>query len=158
MKNMNRSIVLAITFTLNFLCLQAQDNQKVFDALIKTYAESINKADTIIASKFWSKAEEASFINPRSTEYGWAGVKNIYKMFAENFGTRDLKYGKTKVSVYGTIAWLTFQWVFDATFKDGTPMQTKGRETQIWRKEKKEWKLVHIHYSGLPLSGEREGF
>ena len=64
-----------------------------------------------------------------------------------------------KVSVYGDVAWLTFEWVFDATFKSNNePLQTKGRETQIWHKEKGTWKLVHVHYSNMPVTGEGQGF
>lgn len=37
-------------------------------------------------------------------------------------------------------------------------MQTKGCETQIWRKSHNEWKLVHIHYSGMPVTGQDQGF
>lgn len=159
-KDMNKSIFLVILYGALTICsLHAQKSEPVFESLIKVYAESINKADTVLAATFWSKSPEVSFINPRSTEYGWEGVKNIYEMFGANFNKRDLRFSKLKVQQYKDVAWLTFQWVFDATFKkDDSPMQTKGRETQIWRKDGKSWKLVHIHYSGLPLNGEREGF
>ena len=150
-------VIASVLTTAHSLCAQRED--AVFEDLLKAYAESINKADTTLAATFWSKSPEVSFINPRSTEYEWKGVKNIYQMFGDNFNKRDLRISKLKVQNYRDVAWLTFQWVFDATFKkDDSPMQTKGRETQIWRKEGKSWKLVHIHYSGLPLNGEREGF
>ena len=64
-----------------------------------------------------------------------------------------------KVSVYGDVAWLTFEWVFDATLKvNNQKLQTKGRETQVWRKIKEEWKLVHVHYSNMPVTGQGQGF
>ncbi len=56
------------------------------------------------------------------------------------------------------IAWGEFYWDFDATFEDGTPLKTTGRETQIWRKESSGWKILHVHYSGQPVAGKREGF
>lgn len=136
-----------------------QDQNTKFESLLRKYEDSINAADTVAASKLWSKSGEVSFINPRSTEYRWSGVKNIYKMFADNFTERRLHGSNVKTSVYGDFAWLTFEWVFDATLKfNSQKIQTKGRETQVWRKEEGEWHLVHVHYSGLPTSGQGQGF
>ncbi len=51
-------------------------------------------------------------------------------------------------------AWAECYWDFVAKLKaDGSSINTKGRETQIYRKEKAEWRLVHVHYSGMPVSG-----
>lgn len=75
------------------------------------------------------------------------------------FAKRELHGSKEKTTIYGDVAWLTFEWVFDATMKaDNSPIQTKGRETQLWRKINNQWKLVHIHYSGMPVTGEKQGF
>jgi len=156
--------ILAIIVTVAFVLggsmeSMSQDNKAVFQSLIRKYEESINAADTVLGAKIWSKTDGASFINPRSTEYGWKGVKNIYKMFADNFTERKLHGFDEKINVYGDVAWLTFEWVFDATLKfNKQKMQTKGRETQIWRKENNDWKLVHVHYSGLPQTGQGQGF
>lgn len=137
----------------------SQNSNKIFQSLIKQYEQSINQADTILAAALGSKSDEVSFINPRSTEYGWNGIKNIIKMFADNFTKRELHGFNEKVSVYGDVAWLTFEWVFDATFKSNNqPLQTKGRETQIWHQEKGTWKLVHVHYSNMPVTAEGQGF
>lgn len=138
---------------------RSQSNDKTFQSLIRQYEQSIDKADTVLGKKLWSQKDEVSFINPRSTEYGWSGIKNIYKMFADNFTDRKLHGFNEKVTVYGDVAWLTFEWVFDAKFKaNNQTIQTKGRETQIWHKEKGVWKLVHVHYSGLPVTGQGQGF
>ena len=137
----------------------SQRTDTTFQSQIRQYEQSIDRADTILAAKLWSKGDEISFINPRSTEYGWSGIKNIYKMFADNFTDRKLHGFDEKVTVYGDVAWLTFEWIFDATFKSNNQkIQTKGRETQIWRKEKGIWKLIHVHYSGLPVTGQGQGF
>ena len=64
-----------------------------------------------------------------------------------------------RVHVHGDAAWVEFYWDFVAKFKTGgTPLNTKGRETQIFRKLDGGWRLVHVHYSGMPVGGEREGF
>jgi len=38
------------------------------------------------------------------------------------------------------------------------PIATHGRETQVYRKVDGAWRLVHVHYSGMPVTGERLGF
>jgi SnoaL-like domain len=119
------------------------------------YSQAINKADTVLASKLWSPTAEISLISPQGTEYGWQGIKKIYQVFKDNFTSRKLSFSDLKFAYYGDISWLTFSWTFDATLKtNNTPVQTKGRETQIWRKINYEWRLVHIHYSEIPVTGQ----
>ena len=130
-----------------------------FNSLVNVYVHSIDQADTILALKIWSPTTEISFINPGGTEYGWKEIKNIYKMFHDNFSARKLSFYDLKFSYYGDVSWVTFYWIFDATLKsNNTAVQTKGRETQIWRKINYEWRLVHVHYSGMPVTNEGQGF
>lgn len=63
------------------------------------------------------------------------------------------------VHSYGDTTWAEFYWDFVAKLrKDGTPLTTHGRETQVYRKLDGQWRLVHVHYSGMPVTGERRGF
>jgi hypothetical protein len=163
-------IIQAVVFTTIFISYSANSqtsqpkNQYVtdsalFNTLVAQYVLSINQADTVLASKVWAHTGEVSFINPRGNEYGWNGVKNIYQMFKDNFSTRKLSFFDLKYADYGNVAWMEFYWVFDATLKmNNNPVQTKGRETQIWRKVNDEWRLVHVHYSGMPVTGQGQGF
>jgi hypothetical protein len=130
-----------------------------FNALVAQYTRSIDEADTILGRTIWAPTAEVSFINPGGTEYGWDGVKNIYKMFKDNFSARKLTFYDLKFAYYGDVSWVTFNWVFDGTLKmNKETVQTKGRETQIWRKINYEWRLVHVHYSGMPVTGQGQGF
>jgi len=130
-----------------------------FNSLVALYAQSIDQADTILASNIWAPTAEISFINPAGTEYGWNGVKNIYKMFKDNFSARKLSFYDVKFAYYGNVSWLTFYWIFDATLRmNNSSVQTRGRETQIWKKVNSEWRLVHVHYSGMPVTGQGQGF
>ena len=36
--------------------------------------------------------------------------------------------------------------------KDGAHLQTDGRETQIYRRVRNRWALVHAHYSEMPTA------
>ena len=121
--------------------------------LIAKYAESINNADSAVGSDLFAHTNEVSFIHPRGREVGWTQIHNsIYTFFDTTFSKRDLKTFNENVTVYENSAWAEFNWVFDATFKsDNTPLQTKGRETQIWRKLNGKWQIVHVHYSTMPV-------
>jgi hypothetical protein len=106
-----------------------------FNSLVSLYVRSIDEADTTLASEVWSHTAEISFIGPTETEYGWNGVKKIYQRFRDNFSTRKLTFSNLKYYYSNDISWLTYYWIFDATSgTNSTPVQTKGRETQIWRK------------------------
>ena len=75
------------------------------------------------------------------------------------FSERKLTITDIAIRVYGDAAWAEFNWDFVARLKkDGSPLNTKGRETQIYRKEPAGWRLVHVHYSGMPISEARQGF
>jgi hypothetical protein len=156
-------ITKALIFLVMFISYQANSqtvtDSLLFNNLVAQYTLSIDQADTVLGSDVWSHTDEVSFINPRGNEYGWNGVKNIYNMFKENFTTRKLSFYDLKFADYGNVAWLEFYWVFDATLKiNNSRVQTKGRETQIWRKVNLEWRLVHVHYSGMPVTGQGQGF
>jgi ketosteroid isomerase-like protein len=156
MKHSFMAVAILLSFATNAHC---QKNSAVFQSLLKDYEQSINSADTTLAKKIWAQSAEVSFINPQGTAYGWKDVTDIYKMFASTFTDRKLKGSNEKISVYGDAAWLTFEWVFDATFAHNKEkLQTKGRETQIWKKQGAAWKLVHVHYSGMPATDQRSGF
>jgi hypothetical protein len=163
----SRSINLILAFTAALILNNPAHSQSVqqenqpkpdslfFKTLLSKYIQSIDQADTVLASKIWSHTAEVSFINPGGTEYGWSGVKNVYKMFRDNFSARKLSFYNLKYSYYGDVSWLQFYWIFDSTVKGiDKPVQTKGRETQIWRKLNGEWRLVHVHYSGMPVTSK----
>lgn len=138
---------------------QPQNDEAAIKTLLQNYKTSINQVDTMLAKTFWLTTSQASFIHPRGHEKGWEAIKTgIYGMFGSRFTQRDLKSFDETITLYGDMAVLEFYWVFDATFADGTPMQTKGRETQVLKKMDGVWRIVHIHYSGMPATGEREGF
>ncbi|HTQ66521.1 MAG TPA: nuclear transport factor 2 family protein [Puia sp.] len=158
-----KGAILHLVFSFCALAAFSQINQKdtiLIKQLIEKYAESINNADTVLGSKLFSHSPEVSFIQPRGHQHGWNEIRHqIYDFFGETFSKRKLNIVSEHITVYGDVAWAEFYWVFDATFKKGNfPLQTKGRETQIWRKSENEWHLVHVHYSAMPVMQEAKGF
>ncbi len=139
---------------------QANDTTEIHQ-LLEDYKESINRADTTLAKTFWLSRPQVSFIHHKGHEKGWEEVKKgIYGLFGNRFSKRDLKSHNESITIYGDMAILEFYWVYDATFSGPEPdqMQSKGRETQVLKKIDGIWRIVHVHYSGMPKTGEREGF
>ena len=102
-----------------------------------------------------------SFIHPLGHERGWEAVKaNVYaKLMGETFSERKLAVKDIVVHAYPDMAWAEFYWDFAAKLRsDGTTLTTRGRESQVYRKIDGRWRLVHLHYSGMPATGERQGF
>ncbi|MCY1719552.1 nuclear transport factor 2 family protein [Prolixibacteraceae bacterium Z1-6] len=139
----------------------AQNDMEAIKQVLEDYKTSINQADTTLAAFFWQTTPEVSFIHPKGHEKGWEEIKSgIYEMFGSRFSKRDLKSYNESVQIYGDMAVIEFYWIFDAIFSGENPelMQSKGRETQVMKKIGEEWQIVHVHYSGMPKTGEREGF
>ncbi len=130
-------------------------------SLIATYGRSVDAADTTLASTIWASTPDVSFIHPRGHERGWPAIKTKFyeQTMGERFSERKLSVTDLAISSYGDTAWAEFYWDFAAKLRnDGSPLATHGRETQVYRKVDGAWRLVHVHYSGMPVTGERQGF
>jgi ketosteroid isomerase-like protein len=142
---------------------QSRDTSADADAIgriISKYAESIDAADTTLAAQIWWDSPEVSFIHPLGHEHGFDQIKaNVYtRLMGETFSERKLTPRDITIHVYGDAAWAEFYWEFNAKFrKDGKPIATHGRETQIYRKMQGNWRIIHVHYSGMPTTQPGQG-
>ena len=130
-------------------------------SLIATYAKSVDGADTTLASTIWASTPDVSFIHPRGHERGWDAIKAQFyeQTMGQRFSERRLSVKDIVIRCYGETAWAEFYWDFAAKLrKDGSPLASHGRETQVYRKVNGAWRLVHVHYSNMPVTGERQGF
>ena len=126
--------------------------------LIAKYAKSVSDADADLASQIWWNSPEASFIHPLGQEHGFEQIKqNVYtRLMGGTFSERKLSVHDVAVQVLGDAAVAEFDWTFTAKLrKDGSPVTTHGRETQVYRKMPDGWRLVHVHYSAMPVSEDR---
>ena len=120
--------------------------------LISMYAKAADEADPTLASRVWCDSSDDSLINPVGR---WQGVEQIMGFYRHDMGEmyseRDLKITDVSVRVYSDAAWAEFKWNFSAKRgKDGSSVSFNGMETQIYRKHRDGWCLVHVHYSALP--------
>jgi ketosteroid isomerase-like protein len=139
----------------------ANPDEMAIRRLIDTYMKSVDAADPLLAATIWAQTPDVSFINPRGHEHGWEAIKvGVYeKLMGQTFSERKLMVKDISIHCYGDSAWAEFYWDFIAKLrKDTSPLTTHGRETQIYRKLGDTWRLVHVHYSGMPVTSERQGF
>ena len=135
-------------------------DQNEIRQLVAKYARSVDEADITLAAQVWLDSPDVSFIHPLGHEHGFDQIKqNVYThLMGETFSERKLSPRDVAVHVYGNSAWVEFYWDFVAKFrKDGSPITTHGRETQVYWKTPGGWRLV-LHYSGMPVAQERQGF
>jgi ketosteroid isomerase-like protein len=163
MRNFSALVLVVVIAISDGGAAQGQDStdQKAVRGQVQNYVESINKGDTALGARVWATTPDVSFIHPRGTERGWEQVKqNFYEKTMGPFTERTLKVvGDVAVHTYGKAATAIFEWDFVARMKDGTPIHTTGRETQVYAKlVGGDWRLVHVHYSGMPVTANREGF
>ena len=143
-----------LTFTVSCGETGESNSQAAKEAIqkqIATYTAALDAADATIASQVWLTSPDVSFISPAGHQHGWEDVKNVYMFFGSAFTERKLTVRDVSVHVMGDASWAEFYWHFAAKQRsDGTPVETDGRETQVYRKVGTRWALVHVHYSGMP--------
>ena len=128
----------------------SESERKAVEAIVDAYIKTINDGDLELVGKIWSHDERASFIGPQGRFSGYEEVRDKLVMsFKNGFAKRNLRKDELIIVIEGKSAWAEFTWAFDSVGKDGTERTSRGRETQIFRKEKDGWKLMHIHYSGI---------
>ncbi len=137
-----------------------QKEKAAIHAVLEQYKKSIDDADTVLGAKIWAHTSEVSQIYPEGFDKGWENIKkNYFSMLRDTFSVRSLKSDNETINLLNDAAWVEFHWVFDATFKtNNLHVQTQGRETQILKKFKNEWRIEHVHYSGLPVEENMKKF
>jgi ketosteroid isomerase-like protein len=154
--------LLALTLLAFKTIATAQSAPAETDAIksqITKYVQSIDAADTALASQVWLDSPDVSFIHPLGHEHGFDRIKqNVYThLMGETFSERHLSVHDVIVHVYPDSAWAEFYWDFSAKLrKDGSPITTHGRETQVYHRDHAIWRLVHVHYSPLPSPPSRQ--
>ncbi|HKD60858.1 MAG TPA: nuclear transport factor 2 family protein [Terracidiphilus sp.] len=136
----------------------ASDEQQL-RALESNYMKAVDTLDPELISTVWSHGPGVSFIHPRGTAVGFEQIREgFYRDTMGLFSQRDLTLENPVLHVYNGTAWAEMTWTFHATLKDGQKITTTGRETQIYSKESGGWRIVHVHYSGPPVTGALKGF
>jgi ketosteroid isomerase-like protein len=118
--------------------------------LIEQYAKAVDTVDLKLLSQIWSHAPEVSFVYPLGEEHGFDAIEQhvFQNVMGGMFSARELEPRGVEIHVSGDAGWSEFHWTFHATMrKDGSAVTTRGVETQVYRRESGQWRLVHVHYS-----------
>ena len=121
----------------------SESERKAVEAIVDAYIKTINDGDLELVGKIWSHDERASFIGPQGRFSGYEEVRDKLVMsFKNGFAKRNLRKDELIIVIEGKSAWAEFIWTFDSVGKDGTERTSRGRETQIFRKEKAVSKIL----------------
>lgn len=117
--------------------------------LIEQYTKAVDTVDLKRLSQIWSHAPEVSFIYPLGEEQGIDPIEQhvFLNGMGGMFSARDLETHGVTIHVNGDAAWSEFRWVSREDTQRPIAVTTHGNETQAYRKESGNWRLVHVHYS-----------
>ena len=155
--NARRGVLLACAAAA--LCVTAcarqadgDEGRKQIQQVLDTYFKSVNAADVTLASTIWLQSPDIVVVTPLGRTEGWDSVqRDLYVNFLQKaFLERDLRPSNVHIHVNGNSAWAVFDWSFTATLANGQAFASKGRESHVYEKTDRGWRITHLHYSGLP--------
>jgi ketosteroid isomerase-like protein len=83
---------------------------------------------------------------------GWVAVREVTVKEWESLTDFNWDVGIIQVHFVGKdFAWATSEGSFKGKMKDGTQSQGPVMESCIFQKKSGAWKLVHAHFSSLPM-------
>ncbi|MDV2991231.1 MAG: hypothetical protein N4J56_000885 [Chroococcidiopsis sp. SAG 2025] len=130
-----------------------QENDE-FKQLINASYAAWNTHDPEQLSKFYAKDADLVFYDALPLQYkGWtdykAGIQShlFNKMPKFQLAAND----DVQVNRRDNLAWKTFTWHLSAQLNDGTPIESDGRQTDIWEHRNGQWLIIHEHISA-PVS------
>ena len=125
--------------------------RKQIQQLLDTYFQSVNAADVTLASTIWLQSPDIVVVTPLGRSEGWDSVqRDLYVNFLQKaFLERDLRPSNVRIHVNGNSAWAVFDWNFTAKLANGQAFTSKGRESHVYEKTDRGWRITHLHYSGL---------
>jgi len=130
----------------------ANDAQTAADirAVLDRYQKAVNGADEQILRELWAEPERISYVNPMQRLRTWGELQGFWQGFLKNsFTQRELTVSNVNIQSGRDVGWAVFDWEFRAMQTDGKPSQTRGWETQVYRRTDRGWRIAHAHYSAL---------
>ncbi|MDJ0594406.1 MAG: DUF4440 domain-containing protein [Pleurocapsa sp. MO_226.B13] len=131
-----------------------QTEKQEFRQLIERTHEAWNSHHPHELAKFYAKDADLIFYDALPMQYqGWdeyeRGIQtNLFdKMPKFILSAND----DLQLTRRDNLAWTTFTWHLSAELNNGTPIETDGRQTNIWEQRDGKWEIVHEHISA-PVS------
>ena len=80
--------------------------------------------------------------------YGWDAARAMLEQYFANLEEVTLRFGPRKVRCFGDVATVVYEWSTEGRSKlDGNSLLREGYGTDVFLRDKGEWKLYHNHVS-----------
>ena len=84
----------------------------------------------------------------RGAYYGWTQARLMLEKYFANLEEVTLKFGPRKIRCFGDLATVVYEWRTDGRSRlDGTRLLREGYGTDVFIRDRDEWKLYHNHVS-----------
>ena len=120
-------------------------------AAVDAEVAAINARDLDALGRVWSQADDILLydLTPPGHFHGWPAIAHTYKDFFERVAEPKLTVEGLEVRVGGDLATATYGWSMSGML-DGRALSDAGHATEIYRREKAGWRLLHAHVSTGP--------
>ena len=116
--------------------------------VLDRYVKAVNDADENLLRELWAQPDQVSYVNPMQRLRSWGELQGFWQGFLKNtFTRRDLRVSNVTIETAGDAAWVVVDWEFTGTLADGKLQQSRGWETQVYRRTNRGWRIAHVHYS-----------
>ena len=135
--------------------LAESKDERAIRILIDRYKQAANSTDDAFAKRLLSEISPAG--GPFYTPFGDVSrsvtdLKNEIEHNLQTLASRRFSITTPfSIQIDGKMAWTNYNWRMETVHRDGNQHSLKGRDTLIFAKQGKHWKLRHLH-SSLPAS------
>jgi ketosteroid isomerase-like protein len=131
------------------LLAQPAENPAIEQSM-RQFADAYNKKDLATFEKICDP--NILMMEQGVKSVGWAAVRDQTKIEWDSYTDFYWDVGKIQVhSVGKDFAWAVSEGSFKGKMKDGTQTQESAMESCIFQKKSGAWKLVHAHFSFMPV-------
>ena len=118
---------------------------------VESEVAAINARDLEALGRVWSQADDILLydVAPPGHFHGWPAIAHTYTEFFARLSDPKMAIEGLEVRVGGDLATATYGWSLSGTI-DGRPLSDAGHATEVWRREKIGWRLMHAHVSTSP--------
>ena len=129
----------------------SQADSDAVRAGVEAEVAAINARDLDALGRVWSRGDDVLLYDlaPPGHFHGWPAIEHTYKDFFARVGDPKLAVEGLEVRVGGDLATATYGWSMSGTL-DGRALQDAGHATEVYRREKIGWRLMHAHVSTAP--------
>ena len=124
----------------------AETPQTILKAWADAYATRSGDALAVVYAKdahLWGTVSKEPTI-------GIEQIKEYFEKGGQSVNVRSVTFGKTNTVLRTDSAFISGQYQFSATMKDGSPRETAARFSLALVKDGDTWRIVDHHSSALP--------